>query len=988
MNKRFYTVLWLCLLFTGQALTAQEVVIGRILYNATPEGAIVMGYDGGASQDSKLDFPASIKVNGVDCPVNRIADYAFMNCANIVELSLPASMKMIGNGAFLSCANLAVIYFHGAAEPFIGNNAFVVPATIAPVPPARTLYVLNASSGFTASNWGQNVTIVYGGTGTTTYTVKYIVDEIVIDSVSVAANSLLTKPQDPLKFGYFFNGWVGDDGIPWDFAVRRVNANTVLTAMWIPDESAEGFAFDDIHYKVIENSDRVMVMGFAPSYNFISDLVIPAAVPKDGHNMSVVSIADQAFRNRNLGSLTLPATISTVGRMAFADCDGMKLITYLGSQEPEILPDGFSNKNPVARTLNLPNASGGFTASKWGANVTINYGGTGTAEFEYGGIRYEGNGYTATALGFVTSPANPVDLVIPDTVIDYLNVHLPVAGIAGNAFSGMLIKTLTLPASITNIGSMAFMECNQLTVITFLGAQEPTIGNLAFESAVPTQPARTLNVPNASSGFTASKWGQNVTIQYGGTGNYYTVVAHPAPGMFATPPAGWTAGERGSYSIQVEAGSKVSNPGIPTLAGETFYGWEVSGTTTAFDFNTPINQNLMLEARWTPFPANYFTVILEPYGGTFATPPAGWTEAERGTYTKQVESGRLLTKPQDPVRQKYIFEGWFRANVNATHLEYLNEWNFKTDIVTENITLYAKWTADDGIYMLNGIVYQIMSNSATGVGGGETIAKVASHNANQLPASGVVVIPATITKNGVTCPVTEIMLQSLYGAPIVSLTIPASVTTISGSAFLGCTKLASITYLGTADPMPYTIDNACPARVLYVPNATSGFTKEHWGASSIVYGGSAPVVEERTGTTATVTWNLIENAVAYYLYLYSDVTKEGLLDTYEFDATGNLVVRSSTIPTFNITQLSPDVDYYVEVEAVDADDEVILAQALVIPTLEDFESGFTNIKDTEITTIPVPVAYYSITGVKLNTAPEKGIYIILYDNGKTKKVMR
>lgn len=43
-------------------------------------------------------------------------------------------------------------------------------------------------------------------------------------------------------------------------------------------------------------------------------------------------------------------------------------------------------------------------------------------------------------------------------------------------------------------------------------------------------------------------------------------------------------------------------------------------------------------------------------------------------------------EPQKPEREGYGFSGWFTDNDT-----YANEWNFKTDIVTQDTTLYAKW---------------------------------------------------------------------------------------------------------------------------------------------------------------------------------------------------------------------------------------------------------------------------------------------------------
>lgn len=52
---------------------------------------------------------------------------------------------------------------------------------------------------------------------------------------------------------------------------------------------------------------------------------------------------------------------------------------------------------------------------------------------------------------------------------------------------------------------------------------------------------------------------------------------------------------------------------------------------------------------------------------------------------EKVYYGELLGKPEDPVREGYVFQGWFR-DIDGTQ-----EWNFATDTVQENMTLYAKW---------------------------------------------------------------------------------------------------------------------------------------------------------------------------------------------------------------------------------------------------------------------------------------------------------
>lgn len=52
------------------------------------------------------------------------------------------------------------------------------------------------------------------------------------------------------------------------------------------------------------------------------------------------------------------------------------------------------------------------------------------------------------------------------------------------------------------------------------------------------------------------------------------------------------------------------------------------------------------------------------------------------------QSNSIIPEPENPVREGYTFAGWYKE------IDCLNQWNFDTDIVTEPITLYAKWTVE------------------------------------------------------------------------------------------------------------------------------------------------------------------------------------------------------------------------------------------------------------------------------------------------------
>lgn len=96
---------------------------------------------------------------------------------------------------------------------------------------------------------------------------------------------------------------------------------------------------------------------------------------------------------------------------------------------------------------------------------------------------------------------------------------------------------------------------------------------------------------------------------------------------------------------------------------------------------------------------------VEQGGQEITVPDSGGTyHPENGTVTKDVCTvifdsqggsavssiivtlGEKVTKPSNPTKSGYTFDGWYKERSCTT------AWNFDTDIVTGNITLYAKWT--------------------------------------------------------------------------------------------------------------------------------------------------------------------------------------------------------------------------------------------------------------------------------------------------------
>jgi uncharacterized repeat protein (TIGR02543 family) len=123
----------------------------------------------------------------------------------------------------------------------------------------------------------------------------------------------------------------------------------------------------------------------------------------------------------------------------------------------------------------------------------------------------------------------------------------------------------------------------------------------------------------------------------------------------------------------VRKGKPVAPPAKnPAREGYVFRGWFGVGSN-AWDFSTPITQNMTLQGRWIDENA-LCAVAFESNGGSAVD-------------TQRVALGKPVQRPANPVREGYKFAGWYKKASLSTL------WNFPTDVAMDNITLYAKWYA-------------------------------------------------------------------------------------------------------------------------------------------------------------------------------------------------------------------------------------------------------------------------------------------------------
>jgi uncharacterized repeat protein (TIGR02543 family) len=152
--------------------------------------------------------------------------------------------------------------------------------------------------------------------------------------------------------------------------------------------------------------------------------------------------------------------------------------------------------------------------------------------------------------------------------------------------------------------------------------------------------------------------------------------------------AKWSEGKVRTYTVTfnvdkgsavaaqpVVSGEKVPKPADPVKEGYTFAGWyKNSAKTTLWDFDTDtVTTNTTLYAKWIEGNLPSFTVTFDVDSGSAVA-------------ARTVVSGDKVPKPKDPAREGYLFDGWYKESAKTT------PWNFATDTVTADTTLYAKWT--------------------------------------------------------------------------------------------------------------------------------------------------------------------------------------------------------------------------------------------------------------------------------------------------------
>lgn len=622
--------------------------------------ATVASYDD-STQDGVIDIPDTVTSGGQSYKVTAIGEYAFIPSRKITNVSsvfIPATVTSIGRFAFRCCKFLATVTFaEGSQLKSIGVSAFS--GTNPAHPRFKEIQIPDSVETISTNAF-------YCCQDLESITLPASLKTIESSAFSSCLNLSEIRLPTSLKAiqSYVFDGCSSLETVFYDGSLAqwsRINTSNGFLGYSSPSLVMGDYTAQFISVKDENDPNPPPKTVTITKYTGTESTVI---LPSTINSWPVTKIGEDAFQdNTTITSVTIPASVTEIGANAFAGCTNLTSVTYGGDWSKLTIQSG----NPaVEDAVNAQLFDFKFILNNT-AVIVIRY--NGTAADVTIPSRYEGKPVTAidhaafhdSAVTSVTIPDSVT--AIPDDAFSYCsnltNISIPnsVTFIGFSAFNSCTsLKSITLPSSLSFISGALFLGCSQLTTI-HIPVSVTSIGNNAFADCPSLM---TVTYPGSKTQWDDITKGRNSDVLE----NHL---------ICAKLEATFTAdGTTFAQPQTIDRGEKFTKPTEPSKENHTFAGWYNGDEKFDFDADTTNAPNVLeLVAKWD---INKYTVQFVSDYGSFAD--------QTIEYGGTIDTAKLTI----PTVKGYTFDDWYAED--NTKFDF-------TQPIKHNITVYAKWTAND-----------------------------------------------------------------------------------------------------------------------------------------------------------------------------------------------------------------------------------------------------------------------------------------------------
>ena len=489
------------------------------------------------------------------------------------------------------------------------------------------------------------------------------------DARTVSEGNTVTPPENPVRDGYDFQGWVGIDGSEFDFE-QPITSDTLVSAKWKKHEDPK-----PVMHTVTFNSNG----GTSIDPQTVQDgLTVrrPADPVKNDYVFDGWYLDNNQydFNKPITGDITLtaiyhrkPIPQPNTYTVRFDTGEGSKV-------DPQTIIEGKTVIRPADPSMDGYDFQGWLLDGKdydWNTPITGDM--TLTASWK----KHEEPKPVTHTVSFYTDGGS---MVAQQTVNDGETVTVPDTPTKnGYTFSGWTLNgepydfNLPVTADITLKATWVENQKPQPKrhTVTFdttggseIGQQTVDEGEKAIQPANPTREGYDFQ------GWLLNGQAYNWNTPIIGDITLTASWTEKAPTIFTV--AFNTGGASNIPSQKVKEGDKAARPTDPKRTGYTFTGWQLNGKD--YDWNTPITTDIILTATWqkneTPKPV-FYTVKFDTGNGSKID-------------LQTIQQGGKVKKPADPTLNGYKFVGWQLDG---------KDYDFNT-AVSKDMTLTAVWEAN------------------------------------------------------------------------------------------------------------------------------------------------------------------------------------------------------------------------------------------------------------------------------------------------------